>query len=251
MASPFLYQPSPRFLQCAAQIGEKTYLWGGRTQDFSTSAQKTLASELNTFDAFSETWDTRVTTGTPPPGLYDGGCMVIDNSLYYFGGQDGYSFYNSLHCINSITAEWKELSSQNPVNQPMPKAGFGIVTYTDTASLAVFAGYGIPHHPTQTGTRFVEDTNFTIGSGWTNEFHLFNLTNGMWVSLCCPPVYSSSFTHLQYGSTEGRVGVLGDLVMCMVSSRQRVDTWRVVSKSSKIILPLIVRLLEILCKLNK
>ena len=47
---------------------------------------------------------------------------------------------------------------------------------------------------------------------------------------------SCSFTHLQYGSTEGRVGGLGDLVMCMVSSRQKVDTWRVVSKSSKMIL---------------
>ena len=65
------------------------------------------------------------------------------------------------------------------------------------------------------------------------------------------PVYSSSFTYLQYGSTEGRVGGLGDLVMCMVSSRQKVDTWRAVSKSSKMILPLIVWLLEILCKLNK
>ena len=64
-------------------------------------------------------------------------------------------------------------------------------------------------------------------------------------------MYSSSFTHLQYGSTEGRVGVLGDLVMCMVSSRLKVVTWRMVSKFSKMILPLTVWLLEILCKLNK
>ena len=72
------------------------------------------------------------------------------------------------------------------------------------------------------------------------EFHFVVLP-------CTPPVLHT----LQYGSTEGRVGVLGDLVMCMVSSRQKVDTWRMVSKSSKMILPLIVWLLEILCKLNK
>ena len=141
--------------------------------------RKTLASELNTFDSFSETWNTRATTGVPPPGLYHGGCTVIDNSLYYFGGMDGYSYYNSLHCINSITAEWKELSSLNPVNQPMPKVGFGIVTYPDAATLAIFAGYGFPRGPTQPGSKFVQNTNFTDGRGWTNELHLFNLTNGM------------------------------------------------------------------------
>ena len=178
MTSPFLYQPSPRYRHCAAQIGEKAYLWGGRTQDFSVDGRKTLASELSTFDPFSETWNTRVTTGAPPPGLYDGGCTVIDNSLYYFGGSDGHSYYNSLHCINSITAEWKELSSLIPVNQPVPKTGFGIVTYTETASLAIFAGFCVTHQPTQAGARFIKSTNYT-GFGWTNEFHLFNLTNGM------------------------------------------------------------------------
>ena len=173
-----LYQPSPRFDHCAAQVGEKSFLWGGRTQDLSVGGRKTLASELNTFDSFSGTWSTRATTGVPPPGLYRGGCTVIDNSLYYFGGMDGHSYYNSLHCINSITAEWKELSSLNPVNQPMPKAGFGIVTYTDAATLAIFAGYGKPINPTQAGAQFIQNTKHT-GWGWTNEFHLFNLTNGM------------------------------------------------------------------------
>ena len=179
MASSSLYQPSPRFNHCAAQVGEKSFLWGGRTQDFSAGDRKTVASELNTFDSFSETWTKKTVTGVSPPGLCGGGFAVVAETLYYFGGTDGYSYYNSLHCINSITAEWKELSSLNPVNQPMPKVGFGIVTYTDAATLAIFAGYGIAHHPTQPGSKFVQDTSFTDGSGWTNEFHLFNLTNGM------------------------------------------------------------------------
>ena len=102
----------------------------------------------------------------------------MDNSLYYFGGENDNSYYNSLHCINSITAEWKELVSQNPVNQPILKTAFGIASYEDKASLAIFAGYGNPHGASQAGASFIRSTKYT-GFGWTNEFHLFNLTNGM------------------------------------------------------------------------
>ena len=252
MATPFLYQPAPRFFQTAAQIGHKAYLWGGRTQDFTTSGRQKLTSEIKTFDVFHEKWETKRTTGAPPPGLIDGACTTVSESMYHFGGYNDHSESNALHCLNSVTLEWTQVHSQTALDQPMRKSGCGMTAYRkeDTTSLAVFAGHGIPYGPTQPGSTFVQSTKYTRW-GWTNEFHLFNLTNGMWVSLCCPPVYSSSFTHLQYGSTEGRMGVLGDLVMCMVSSRQKVDTWRVVSKSSKMILPLIVWLLEILCKLNE
>ena len=37
----------------------------------------------------------------------------------------------------------------------------------------------LPHGPSQPGSRFVQNTRFTGGRGWTNELHLFNLTNGM------------------------------------------------------------------------
>ena len=181
MASSLLYQPSPRFSHCAAQVGEKAYLWGGRTHNFSLSSRQTLASEIEIFDVFSETWKTRTATGAPPPGLIGGACTVVSETLYHFGGTDGQSPYNTLHSLDTLSLDWRELHghAQSPADQPMPKTQCGLVTYTDTASLTLFAGYGIPHHPTQAGARFVEDTNFTIGSGWTNELHLFNLTNGM------------------------------------------------------------------------
>ena len=180
MASSLLYQPSPRFWHCASQIGEKAYLWGGRTQNF-LSSQQTLASEIEIFDIFSETWKTRTATGAPPTGLYAGACTVVSQTLYHFGGRDDRSQYNTLHCLDTLSLDWRELHShtQSPADQPMPKTGCGLVTYTDTASLALFAGYGIPHHPTQPGSTFIQNTKYTSGRGWTNEFHLFNLTNGM------------------------------------------------------------------------
>ena len=181
MASPSLYQPSPRFNHCAAQVGEKSYLWGGRTQKFSLSSRQTLASVTEIFDVFSETWKTRTATGAPPPGLLGGACTVVSETLYHFGGHDGHSLYNTLHCLDTLSLDWRELHghAQNLAAQPMPKTGCGLVTYTDTASLALFAGYGVPSGPTQPGATFVQHTNFTDGNGWTNEFHLFNLTNGM------------------------------------------------------------------------
>ena len=97
MASPFLYQPSPRFGHCAAQIGHKTFLWGGRTQNFTASDQQKLASEIETFDVFLEKWETKRTTGLAPPGLYEGRCTTVAESIYHFGGYD-YSNHNSLLC---------------------------------------------------------------------------------------------------------------------------------------------------------
>ena len=182
MASPSLYQPSPRFWHCAAQIGEKAYLWGGRTQNFSTSGRKTLQSEIVTFDTFSERWTKKTVTGVPPPGLLSGSLAAVAETLYYYGGHDGYSPYSSLHSLNTVTLEWRELQSKNPADQPMPKTGHGMVTYHDetvgVTSLGVLAGYGEATTPIQPGSTFIQDTKYT-GWGYTNEFHLFNLTNGM------------------------------------------------------------------------
>ena len=180
--APYLYQPSPRFYHRAAQVGHKTYLWGGRTADFVTTGLKTLPFEVETFDVFSETWTKETVTGAPPPGLCAGGFAAAAETLYYYGGHDGRSPYSSLHSLNTVTLEWRKLQSMNPADQPMPKSAHGMVAYHDetvgVTSLAVLAGYGKPTTPSQPGSTFIQNTKHT-GFGWTNEFHLFNLTNGM------------------------------------------------------------------------
>ena len=176
------YQPAPRSWQTAAQIGHKTFLWGGMTEDFFTTGLKTLQSEIETFDTFSETWTKKTVTGAPPSGPCAGGFAVAAETLYYYGGNDGRSPYSSLHSLNTVTLEWRELQSKNPANQPMPKHGHGMVTYHEetvgVTSLAVLAGFAKPTTPIQPGSTFIQSTKYT-GWGWTNELHLFNLTNGM------------------------------------------------------------------------
>ena len=176
------YQPAPRFYHCAAQVGEKSYLWGGRSQDFSTSDRKTLQSEIEIFDSFHETWSKKNVSGVAHPGLIiNGACTVVSETLYHYGGYDGHSWHNTLHNLDTVPLDWRALHShtQNPADQPMPKSACGLVSYADAASLVLFAGYGIPHGPTQPETRFLQNTNFTDERGCTNELHLFNLTNGM------------------------------------------------------------------------
>ena len=175
------YQPAPRFHQTAAQIGHKTFLWGGRTQDFTARGRQMLAFSVETFDTFHEKWEQKGTTGLAPPGLHSGACTTVSESLYHFGGYDGHSESNALHCLNSATLEWTQVHSHTAHDQPMRKIGCGMTAYhkEDTTYLTIFAGHGIPHGASQPGARFIQNTRLTDGSGWTNELHLFNLTNGM------------------------------------------------------------------------
>ena len=57
----------------------------------------------------------------------------------------------------------------------MPKAGYGMIAFGN--GLGVFGGYGVPREPTEPQS-FIKDTRSTDGSGWTNEFHIYNLSEG-------------------------------------------------------------------------
>ena len=172
------YEPSPRFSHGAAAVGGRCYLWGGCVQDFTESERRKLASTVEIFDPQLGTWEEHPTTGVPPPGLYSGACTSLLDSLHWFGGYDGKYFYNSLHKLDPITLEWRELQPLNQANGPMKKIGCGMVAFFRD-QLAVFGGYGIPTGPIQPGAMFTKSTDYTEGSGWSNELHVFNIIEGM------------------------------------------------------------------------
>ena len=173
-----LYEPSPRFGHGAAAVGGRCYLWGGHVQDFSESGRRKLASTVEIFDPYLETWEEHPTTRVPPPGLHNGACTSLLDSLYWFGGWNGSFYCNSLHRLNTTTLKWRELQPLNQVYGPMRKHGCGMVSFRD--KLAVFGGYGIPTGPTQPGAMLTKSTDSTDGKGWSNEFHVFTITEGMW-----------------------------------------------------------------------
>ena len=174
---PKHYEPCPRFWHHAAPIGDRLFLWGGQTEEFTETSRRKLASVVEIYDPYLEAWQQKATTGTPPPGLFHGGCAAVHESLLWYGGHDGKSHFGTLHQLNTTTFNWEELHQSTPQG-PMAKSNCGLASFHGNKA-ALFGGYGIPTGPTQPGSTFTRNTRFTDGRGWTNEFHLFDLQESM------------------------------------------------------------------------
>ena len=153
------------------------FLRGGITRDFDND-RSSLLSTVHCFDVHSETWRERPVEGAPPPGIYLGACASSGQCLYCFGGLDGSTDHNSLHQLDTSSAVlgWTQLTTPDPNSGPMRKVGCGMVAYRNR--LVLFGGYGLPCGPTQPGAEFVKNDRYTDGRGWTNELHVFNVTEG-------------------------------------------------------------------------
>ena len=169
----------PRIWHTAEQTGSKTLVHSGWTEDYSENAKRRLASVVEVFDGYAELWQREEVTGEPPAsGVYAAASASIDNDLFTFGGYDDIKWYNSLHKLKN-GSQWIELSHQNRrPESPMAKFDAGMIVQGD--NLSVFGGYGIPHGPTQPGSSFIQHTRFTDGAGWTNEFHIYSLKDGIY-----------------------------------------------------------------------
>ena len=115
----------------------------------------------------------------PSPGTYAAANASINDDLFTFGGFDGRNYLNTLHRLDTKTWRWCQLSPTNADGAPMPKASGGMMHFRD--NLVVFGGYGIPRGPTEPRS-FMKSTS---GRGWTNEFHIYHLKEGMLIQSNC------------------------------------------------------------------
>jgi len=160
----------------AGQVRGKSYLWGGLTQDFLQGGKDTLRSTVNVFDHYLENWQEQRISGVPPCGLLDGAYTAHRVLLYSFAGHNGSEYMNSLHVLDTELLVWRDVPHSD--TSPMPKSGCGMVSF-GSHYLATIGGYGIPTQPLQHGSTFIKDAaNFTDGRGWTDEFHVFDITEG-------------------------------------------------------------------------
>ena len=171
------HEPMPRAWHTAWQTGSKTLVHGGHTRDFSENTKRRLTCVVEEFDSYTEVWQQKEVTGeAPAPGVHAAASASVDDDLFTFGGFDGSRDYNALHQLKHAS-QWIELCPQNDrAESPMGKSGAGMVAIGD--KLAVFGGYGMPHGPTQPGSSFIKYGSG--GEGWTNEFHMYNLKDGMY-----------------------------------------------------------------------
>ena len=144
----FSYVPPSTIGHAAVAIRDKLYRWGGKRSG--------LRSDLvDVFDVSKQQWECLTTCGPPPPGIDSCAYTAIGTSLFTFGGEDGdYYRYNSLHQLDTMTLEWRELVPRSLSHIPRKKMGCGMVSL-DEDKLVVFAGF------TERGKR-------------TNELHVFN-----------------------------------------------------------------------------
>ena len=180
MASTFLarltgsstkYEPLPRICHISGCVGSKVVVQGGRTTDFSDKS----SSVVEIFDPYSELWEQRQVEGdAPSPGTYAAASASLCDDLFSFGGFDGRQRFNTLHRLDSKTWCWSQVSPQNADGAPMPKTLCAMIGFRN--SLVVLGGYGVPRGPTEPQS-FIQST--TPGEGWTNELHIYNLSEGM------------------------------------------------------------------------
>ena len=156
-------------------------MYGGRVENFmETEAQ--LTRSIQVYKPFIDAWKEIPTTGTPPQGLYDGAATYSDHFLYTYGGFGGRSLSSSLHQLDTRSYTWTQLSSLHE-NGPMMKSACDIIYYNN--SLLICGGFGIPSNELQSGSKFIKSTAFKDGCGWTNEIHIFNISEGNKLSLAC------------------------------------------------------------------
>ena len=180
------YEPLPRFDHVSQSVGTKVLVQGGRTKDFSEKSRQHLSSVVETFDPYSELWEQRQVEGdAPSPGTYAAASASLHDDLFSFGGLDDKKYFNAVHRLDTKTWHWCQLSPQNAEGAPMPKCGCRMISFGD--NLGVFGGYGLPRGPTEPQS-FIKDTRFTDGRGWTNEFHIYHLKEGVYNSSVIVPI---------------------------------------------------------------
>ena len=146
------------------------YLWRGWGQGWKETT-------IGVYDSHKEEWTLHPTTGSPPSGIYDGGFVASGNYLYSFGGYNRSSWFNSIDKLDLDTFQWSKVQIRNDSSEcPICKYGCGLVM-VDENTLGCFGGYGIG--TIQPGSTFIRNPQLTDGSGWTNEFHLFNIQEGI------------------------------------------------------------------------
>ena len=180
------YQPIPRWGHSAAAINGKLYIWGGCMHNLpkvhSSSEKTQLLSIIDVFDPRNLVWEQKTTTGMPPLGVYWNAYTSSGKYMYTFGGYCGHGkcYHNSVHQLDAIGLQWREVMASNPSESPMRKWQCGMVAFTkgEDNFLCVFGGWGVlsTNHKNMKH-EFVAD-RANLGCVWSNELHFFNLSKG-------------------------------------------------------------------------
>ena len=162
MASCSSTPPSARVDPFIASAGELAYLWGGR-------GYRREPETVFIYRHDTETWTTKVTEGPhPPAGLGNGGCAILGQSIYLYGGVVGGSYHGDLYELNTKNWTWRKVCDSG-AGGPGKKEGCRMIPYQD--QLLVVGG----HYDKTPSSR---QAGASYEGGRINEVHSYNLTTG-------------------------------------------------------------------------
>ena len=171
MAQDSQVEPHTCYHPFSTVTGSSHYLWRG----WGLGQE---ATTIGIFKSQTEQWTLQSTTGSPPHALYDGACTSIGNRLYCFGGSDWDCPFNDLFELNTDNFQWSEILPRNDSPEwPFCKQSCGLIA-VDNNNLGCFGGYGLGGQRSGQRSLFIpceKNTEY----GWTNEFHLFDIQEGI------------------------------------------------------------------------
>jgi len=157
-------EPAPRQNAFTAAINSCFFLWGGY------GASRDIPN-INIFDYSSGAWTAKQTTGTPPPGYWNGASTSIGDIMYTYGGERSDTRDSgNLQSLDTQSLAWKLLSQEGPVKI----SGCSIAGVKDM--IVLFGGRTKDIQPGWQGVK-IKDYYYS------NELHLYNLKTSEFVSL--------------------------------------------------------------------
>ena len=155
--------PSARSDPFIASADELVYLWGGRGDG--------EPETVFIYRRDTKKWTSEVTKGPHPPAeLSDGGCTILGECLYLYGGENGRSYHGDLYELSIKNWMWRKVCVGSAGGGPGKKTGCRIIPYHQYQLLVVGGYYGKTPSSRQAGARYE--------GGRTNEMHSYNLTTG-------------------------------------------------------------------------
>ena len=160
------------------KVGDYLYMWGGAPSGVPDSdLDKAMASSMDVYHLPTGAWEGRPTNGNPPLRASRYSSIAIGKNLYFFGGNKGSSYRNSLHCFNVDSFNWRELSPSSSDRGPLMKANCGMVSahFDGEDYLAIIGGLGSFSTTKQPNAQYKDNG---LGRLRCNEIHYYRISSG-------------------------------------------------------------------------
>ncbi|KAJ7544276.1 hypothetical protein O6H91_09G072000 [Diphasiastrum complanatum] len=157
--------PNARSSHAVAVIGHKAYVFGGEFEP-----RVPIDNLIHVFDLETETWSVAEVKGEAPLPRVGVTMAAVGEFIYVFAGRDDkHEELNEFFSFNTITGEWKLLSSGD--SSPPHRSYHAFAADLEGKRLYAFGGCG--------------------QNGRLNDLWAFDIETGKWLSLPAPPPEST------------------------------------------------------------